>query len=114
MCQQRRKTTHPTSKVVSMPGSSVLRAAIAGKSCDDSYNDGMQRTTIMVPADLLEQLRRIAAERGTSVATLVREALEEKVRQRRPRPRSLGIGASGSGDTARRTADERPVPRDWR
>jgi predicted DNA-binding protein len=36
----------------------------------------MQRTTISIPPELLKHLRQIAAERGTSMATLVREALE--------------------------------------
>jgi metal-responsive CopG/Arc/MetJ family transcriptional regulator len=74
----------------------------------------MKRTTISLPEDLLERMRRIAAEQRTSIAALVREALEEKVRTYRPRPRSLGIGASGVSDTARRTADERAASRSWR
>lgn len=74
----------------------------------------MERTTISLPEDLLERLRRIAAEEGTSMASLVREAVEEKVEGYRPRPRSLGIGASGHRDTARRSGDERPEPRSWR
>jgi metal-responsive CopG/Arc/MetJ family transcriptional regulator len=74
----------------------------------------MERTTISVPEKLLGRLRLIAAERRTSMAALVREALEEKVAGYRPRPRSLGIGASGRRDTARRTAEERPEPRSWR
>jgi hypothetical protein len=73
----------------------------------------MRRTTIMAPAELLQRLRQVAAERGTSLASLIREALEEKVRHHRPRPRSVGIGASGHTDTARRTADERPEPHPW-
>ena len=68
----------------------------------------------MAPEDLLERLRRMAAERGTSVAELIREALDDKVKTHHPRPRSLGIGASGHTDTARRTGEERPVPRSWR
>lgn len=58
--------------------------------------------------------RLIAAERRTSFAALVREALEEVAGSRLIRPRSLGIGASGHHDTARRTAEERPDPRPWR
>jgi hypothetical protein len=68
----------------------------------------------MLPPELMKQLRRIAAERETSVAAVMREALEEKVREHRRRPRSLGIGASGFSDTARRTVEERPAPRAWR
>jgi Arc/MetJ-type ribon-helix-helix transcriptional regulator len=74
----------------------------------------MPRTTIVASEELLERLRRIAAERRTSMAEVIREALEEKAQSYRPRPRSLGIGASGRRDTARRAADERPVPRSWR
>jgi hypothetical protein len=68
----------------------------------------------MAPEDLLLRLRRMAAEHNMSVASLIREALEEKVKSHRPRPRSLGIGASGYTDTARRTATDRPEPRAWR
>jgi hypothetical protein len=74
----------------------------------------MQRTTIVAPEDLLKRLRQAAAERGTSMAELIREALEEKVNRHRPTPRSIGIGASGFSDTARRTGGERPEPRPWR
>ena len=52
----------------------------------------------------------LAAERRTSMGALIREALEEKSAAYRPKPRSLGIGDSGRTDTARRSADERPVP----
>jgi metal-responsive CopG/Arc/MetJ family transcriptional regulator len=74
----------------------------------------MERTTISLPEQLLERLRRIAAEEGRSIAALVREAVEDKVEAYRPKPRSLGIGASGHRDTARRSAEERPEPRSWR
>ena len=74
----------------------------------------MQRTTIVAPDELLKRLRRMAAERGTSMADLIREALEDKVRGARPRPRSLGMGASGYSDTAQRAGEERAVPRSWR
>jgi hypothetical protein len=56
----------------------------------------------------------VAAERRISMASIIREALEEKADQLRPRPRSLGIGNSGHTDTARRAGDERPEPRAWR
>lgn len=74
----------------------------------------MERTTIVLPDGLRDQLRRIAAERGVSMASLMREAIERSLAEARPTPRSLGIGASGVSDTARRTADERPQPREWR
>ena len=74
----------------------------------------MHRTTIVIPEELLRQLRRIAADQGSSMAAVMREALEEKVRSYHPRPRSLGSGASSVADTARRAGEERPVPRPWR
>jgi Ribbon-helix-helix protein, copG family len=74
----------------------------------------MQRTTIVAPEQVLQRLRRMAAERGTSMADLIREALEAKVGTDQPRPRSLGLGASGHTDTAQRAGNERPLPRSWR
>lgn len=74
----------------------------------------MQRTTLMLPEGLHDRLRQIAADRGVSMAAVIREALEEAAARARPVPRSLGLGASGSKDTARRTAVERPEPHEWR
>lgn len=64
----------------------------------------MQRTTIVAPDDLMERLRQLAAERGVSLATVIREALAQKAQTWHPKPRSLGIGDSGRTDIARRTA----------
>ena len=72
------------------------------------------RTTLTIPDDLLERLRLMAAEQHRSMADLIRQALEERIKSYRPRPRSLGIGSSGYRDTARRIAEERPEPRSWR
>jgi metal-responsive CopG/Arc/MetJ family transcriptional regulator len=74
----------------------------------------LQRTTIVAPEELLRRLRVVAAERGSSMAELIREALEEKVAQHRPKPKSLGVADSGFTDTARRAGDERPMPRSVR
>lgn len=74
----------------------------------------MNRTTFTIPDDTRRRLRRIAADRGVSMATIIREAIDEKVDRLAPKPRSLGIGASGTSDTARRSAEERPEPRAWR
>jgi hypothetical protein len=74
----------------------------------------MKRTTIDAPDELLDQLRRVADERGISVDALILEALEEKAGRSGPLPRSLGIGASKHTDIARRAGDERPIPRSWR
>ena len=73
----------------------------------------MERTTISLPEELLQRLRLIAAARRTSMAALIREAVEEKVRSNPPKPRSLGMGDSGYTDTSMRTATERPEPRSW-
>jgi len=62
----------------------------------------MERTTLMLPDETRARLRRIAADRGVSMATIIREAIDEKMSTVRPRPRSIGIGASGTTDTARR------------
>ena len=74
----------------------------------------MTRTTITIDDDVRRRLRRIAADRGVSMATIIREAIDEKAGRLAPRPRSLGIGASGVTDTARHSAEERPEPRAWR
>lgn len=70
----------------------------------------MRRTTIVTPERVLKRLRQMAAERGTSMAELIREALDAKVGSDRRRPRSLGLGASGHADTSQRTGNERPQP----
>ena len=59
-------------------------------------------------------MRSIAADRGISMAALIREAIDDTIERHAPRPRSLGVGASGTTDTARRTAEELPEPRQWR
>lgn len=74
----------------------------------------MNRTTLTLDEALRRRLRRLAADRGVSMATLIREAIDEKVERMAPKPRSLGMGASNISDTARRTATERPEPRSWR
>lgn len=74
----------------------------------------MKRTTFTIHDDTLRRLRRASAERDVSMATIIREAIEEKVERLAPRPRSLGIGASGTTDTGRLAGDKRPEPRAWR
>jgi hypothetical protein len=74
----------------------------------------MDRTTITLDVETRTRLRRIAADRGMSMAALIREAIDATVEQHSPKPRSLGVGASGTRDTARRTGDQHPEPRAWR
>jgi predicted DNA-binding ribbon-helix-helix protein len=74
----------------------------------------MDRTTITLDVETRRRLRRIAADRGISMAALIREAIDETMERHAPRPRSLGVAASGTPDTARRSALERPEPRSWR
>ena len=74
----------------------------------------MDRTTITLDVETRTRLRRVAADRGVSMAALIREAIDATIEQHAPRPRSLGVGASGTADTARRAGDERPEPRAWR
>jgi predicted transcriptional regulator len=74
----------------------------------------MDRTTITLDVETRTRLRRIAADRGMSMAALIREAIDATIEVHAPRPRSLGAGASGTVDTARRAGDERPEPHAWR
>ncbi len=74
----------------------------------------MNRTTLTLDAETRRRLRRIAAERGVSMAALIRQAIDEAVERHAPKPRSLGVGASGTGDTARLAGEVRPEPRAWR
>jgi Ribbon-helix-helix protein, copG family len=74
----------------------------------------MNRTTLTLDDDVRRRLRRLAADRGVSMATIIREAIDDKVDRLPPKPRSLAIGASGVSDTARRSGDQRPEPRAWR
>lgn len=74
----------------------------------------MNRTTITLDEETRRRLRRAALERGISMAALIREAIEETLERHVPPPRSLGVRASGTGDTARQSALERPEARPWR
>lgn len=74
----------------------------------------MNRTTLTLDEETRRRLRRIAAERGISMAALIREAVDEAIERHAPVPRSLGIGASETSDTGRLAGDIRPEPRTWR
>ncbi len=74
----------------------------------------MDRTTLTLDEAMRRRLRKIAAERGISMAALIREAIDVAVERHAPMPRSLGIGASGKRDTGRLAGETRPEPRSWR
>jgi predicted transcriptional regulator len=74
----------------------------------------VERTTLTLDAATRKRLRKIAAERGISMAALIREAIDVAVEHHAPKPRSLGIGASGRRDTGRLAGETRPEPRAWR
>jgi hypothetical protein len=65
-----------------------------------------------------KRLRVMAAERGISMASLIREAIEEKTLngagKPRPRSKSMGMFDSGFTDTARLSGDMKFEPRSWR
>ena len=71
----------------------------------------MERTTISLPHEVIVRLRVMAAERRTSMAAIIREAIEEKTEARGTRPELtlVGIADSGYSDTSR-LASEGPVP----
>lgn len=76
--------------------------------CHRRHNGDMIRTTVMADAITMNKLKGLAEERGVSLATVVREALEEKARAFRPKPLSLGMFDSGEeSDIASTLATER-------
>lgn len=66
-----------------------------------------RRTTVMAPANDLRTLEAEAERRGVSLATVLREALEEKARvlRERRRPR-VGVARSTDGRSAREVTSE--------
>lgn len=75
----------------------------------------MRRLIIQADEELLERARHHAAERGVSVAQVVRDALERELGVAyQPEPLSLGRYRSGQGDLARRASEEEYEPPPWR
>lgn len=66
----------------------------------------MKRTTIFANDTLINEFRDLAREENRSVAEMVREAMEQYVRQKRQKPRKklsfIGVGSSGRSDVAKR------------
>ena len=75
----------------------------------DAMNDIMERTTITLPKAHIKRLKILAAERGISMAALIREAVEATLTKERPKPKSIGIFDSGRTDISQ-LASEGPVP----
>ena len=63
----------------------------------------MKRTTIFADDALIKEFKDLSKEENRSVAEMVREAMEQYVRQRRQKKKKLsfiGIGASGRHDVS--------------
>ncbi len=79
----------------------------------------MQRLMIQAEPELVERTRRCAAERGVSVAQVVREALEHELGVDREEPLApplmcIGIGRSGRSDLSRRASEDEYEPEPFR
>jgi hypothetical protein len=77
----------------------------------------MKRVMIQADERLLERARRRAAERGVSLAQLVRDALEKELGyEEAPPPPLASIGAvrSESGDLSRRASEDEFQPEPYR
>jgi hypothetical protein len=77
----------------------------------------MKRMMIQADERLLERARRRAAERGVSVAQVVRDALEKELGyEQAPPPPLACIGAvsSTSGDLSRRASEDEFEPEPYR
>jgi len=68
----------------------------------------MKKTMIYLPETDHERLQRVARERGTSLAGVIREAVVRYLDEQptRPRPRFIGCAAGPVGDNASERVDE--------
>jgi hypothetical protein len=80
------------------------------------HNDGMKRTTIMADAELLEQLRAVARRDHLSLAEVIRQGMELRVKQQPRRFRFIGAGASTEPpyNVSELASDLQFEPRSWR
>ncbi|MGQ0623631.1 MAG: CopG family transcriptional regulator [Sporichthyaceae bacterium] len=66
----------------------------------------MKRTTVMIPDDLDDRLRREARRRGVSIADVAREALERHLPERQGGvPGFFAIGDGGPADVSERVEE---------
>jgi predicted transcriptional regulator len=69
----------------------------------------MVRTTVMLPEETHERLRRLAKRRGVPLAALIRDALNEVAQAEKPKPPSfIGAVSVDAGDLAASTAETLP------
>ena len=73
----------------------------------------MVKATVTVDQHTMDRLKAIALDRGVSLATILREALEDKANEYRPKPH-LGTFASDRNDIASTVATEPVPPVSWR
>ncbi len=65
----------------------------------------MKRTTIFADEELIDEIKEISKEENRSVAAIVREAMENYIKQKRQKKKRLsfiGIGSSDRKDIAER------------
>lgn len=78
----------------------------------------MQRLMIQAEPELIQRAKRRAAERGISVAQVVREAMRHELgpgEERIPPPLTcIGIGKSGRSDLSELASEAIFEPRSWR
>jgi predicted transcriptional regulator len=79
------------------------------------YNDGMKRTTIVAPEELLDRLRVVAREEDTSLADVIRQALEWRASQRSRTFHFIDAGESSElpHDAGRQAGEISYEPRSW-
>jgi predicted transcriptional regulator len=65
------------------------------------------KTTVYLPAGDYRRLQALAREKGSSAASMVRDAVSAYAAKHRPRsaPRSLGAAHSGRGDLSERAEE---------
>jgi hypothetical protein len=57
----------------------------------------VNKTTIYLPDDLREAVKRVAQTRGVPEAEVIRDAIRQVVARERPKPK-FGLFSSGGGD----------------
>jgi len=65
----------------------------------------MKRTTIFVDEKLINEIRQISKDENKSVSEVLREAMENYIKQKRQKKKKIsfiGIGSSGRSDIAER------------